>query len=301
MRPVVAATLLGVLLLSVVIAQSDEVTAAGDGDSLTPASFFPLVSRAPACPETSTNVYASGPAFQIERDDPVRWAWDHADKNLALRGYTPNNDGNLQRQLVDYGSGDPTQPPQFATLFNPARVPDLIGFYRVGQWDWAPTPDPGQRGSPISFPKITALGLRTILGETIHVPTSGYDIGGGMEVLILHADENSVTLRYTREDTSSVGGYSVFVDNICTDPNLLALYRQHDDPNGPRYIYVPREDRPYAYDLPNLPAGFPLGTVKDGEIVVAISDTGRFWDPRSCNEWWQIRPGYSAGCPDFQW
>ena len=108
-------------------------------------------------------------------------------------------------------------------------------------------------------------------------------------------------MHLTRDDTSGVGGYSVFVANICTDPNLLALYRQLDDPNGPRYKYVAPGNRPYTYDLPNLPAGHPLGVAIEGEIVVAISDTGRFWDPRSCNEWWQIRPGYSAECPDFQW
>jgi hypothetical protein len=298
-RLLMAAILLSLLLLSMIIVRSGQVTALGEEDSPPPALFIPLVSRALDCPETSTNHYTAGTAFQVDRDNPVRPAWNHADKNLALRGYTPNTNGDFYHQLVNYGSGDPNGPPQFATLFNPARVPDLIGFYRVGQWNWAPSPDPGQRGSPITFPKITALGLKTNPGEAIHVPTSGYDIGGGMEVLILYAGENSVTLRYTREDSSAIGGYSVFVDNICTDPNLLALYRQLDDPNGPRYKYS--ATRPYAYNLPNLPAGHPLGTAKGGEVVVAISDTGRFWDPRSCNEWWRVRPGYSAVCPDFQW
>ena len=293
--------LLGTLLFSAIVVNAGEITAAPTEASATPLLYLPLISRAPGCPGTSTNRYTAGSAYQFDLDNPVRPAWNHADKNLALRGYAPNTDGNLQRQLVNYGSDDPTQPPQFATLFKPARMPDLVGFYRVGGWSWAASPDPGHNGSSILVPKVTALGLKALPGETIYVPSSGYDIGGGKEVLILYADEQSVTLRYTRDDSSAPGGYSVFVDNICTDLNLLALYQQHDDPNGPRYNYVSPENRPYAYDLPNLPPGYPLGTVIKGEVVVAISDTGRFWDPRSCNEWWQIRPGYSAGCPDVQW
>ena len=290
-----------VMSLLIVVVSSAGATIYGQGrtsaSEVSAVAYMPLIFRSPPCPETSNRHYAAGWAFQIELDDPVRPAWNHADKNLDLRGYTPYGSGTLQRELVDYGSGDPNQPPQFATLFKPARVPELIGFYQIGQWDWAPSPDPGERGAPISGPKVTALGLKAGRGEPIHVPSSGYDIGGGMEVLVLYADENSVTLRYTRDDSSGPAGYSVFIDRICTDPNLLALYRQLDDPNGPRYNFVPKKDRPYVYDLPNLPAGQAVGTVRDDEVVVAISDTGRFWDPRSCNEWWQIRPGYTGSCP----
>ena len=45
-----------------------------------------------------------------------------------------------------------------------------------------------------------------------------------MEVLVIFADEDSIALRYTREDSSASAGYTVHIDNICTDPNLLALY-----------------------------------------------------------------------------
>jgi hypothetical protein len=291
-----AAILLGMFVVSAIVVQSSLVAASPSDQS--PAAYLPLMVQPRACPQASTNQYTTGAAYQFDLDNPVRYAWNHADKNLSLRGYTANTDSGLQRELVDYDSDDSNQPPQFATLFKPSRVPELIGFYQVGEWIWAPSPDPGYRSAPIVGPKVTALGLRAASGETIYVHSSGYDIGGGMEVLLIYADENSVTLRYTREDSSGPAGYSVFIVNICTDPNLLALYRQTDDPNGPRYTYVPPGSRPYSYDLPNLPAGKALGMVKDGQIVIAISDTGRFWDPRSCNEWWQIRPGYTGSCPD---
>jgi hypothetical protein len=294
-RLVLMMIVLGMALLGVIVSGMGGVAASAGG--VKPVAYLSLMVQPPVCPEASVNFYAAGGAHQYDLDNPVRPAWQHADKNLSLRGYTPNNDGTLQRQLINFGSDDPNQPPQFATLFKPARVPDLTGFYRVHEWIWAPSPDPGQRGAPIAWPEVTALGLGASFGETIYVPSSGYNIGGGMEVLILYADEHSVTLRYTREDSSGAAGYSVFISNICTDPKLLALYRQTDRSNGPRYTYVPPGNRPYVYDLPNLPAGKPLGTVIAGEVVVSISDTGRFWDPRSCNEWWQIRPGYNGGCP----
>lgn len=290
------------LILSMVAARpSGAVFLRGDTPTaLPPRAFLPLVLRdwSPRvdCPTTSTNSYSSGVAYQYDQDNPVRPARYHADKNLALRGYTLNTNPSLRHSLVDYGSDDPTMPPQMATLFDPPRVPELGGLYRVYNWNWAQSPDPGSRGDPISWPPVTALGLRTTPGEALRVPESGYSIGGNppMEVLVLFADEDSIALRYTREDSSGSQGYTLHVDAICVDPNLLALYRQLDDPNGPRYVYPNPQ-----YNLVNLPAGYPFGWARGVEIVVAISDTGVFQDPRSCNEWWQIRPGYGV-CPPHE-
>jgi len=269
--------------------------------------YLPLVARhlqVDTCPVTSTNQYGSGRVHQVDRDDPVRPAYNHADKNLNLRGYTANTDPDLQRELVSYGSEgvDPTQPPQFATFFKPYRAPTLVGFYRVHDWNWATSPDPGSRGDPLTSFPVTALGLETTLGEELCVPKSGYDIGvvavpAGFQVMVIYADEDSIALRYTGDDSSATNGYTVHIDNICTDPNLLALYNALDDPDGPRYVYVPLEEGSYLYNLPGVYAGQPFGTAKGTEIVVAIADTGQFMDPRSCNEWWQIRPGYEGGCP----
>jgi hypothetical protein len=52
--------------------------------------------------------------------------------------------------------------------------------------------------------------------------------------------------------------------------------------------------------LPVLPAGKPIGVARGNELVVAVVDTGTFMDPRSCNEWWQIRPGYTGTCPQHE-
>ena len=246
------------------------------------------------CLDSSNNVYNEGTAHQYDSDDPVRPAAEHADKNLALRGYVANSDPNLLRELVAYDSRAPVQPPQLATLFSPVKVPVLAGFYRVHHWQWAPSPDPGSRSDPIASPSVTALGLAIAPGEVLHVPESGHTLGGGYEVLVLFADADSVTLRYTRDDSAAPHGYTLHLDGLCTDPNLLALYVGLDDPVGPRYEYPNA-----AYNLPILRAGEPIGTARGTEVVVAIADTGAFQDPRSCEDWWQVRPGYGGACPPF--
>lgn len=293
---ITAAVAFGLVMVLGTLSGTREAAAQSSIPSNNNLSFLPLILKPATCPGTSGNVYAAGTALQFDMDDPVRPAYEHADKNLALRGYTLNTDPGLRRELLDFGKDDPTQPPQIATLFSPARVAPLLSFYQIGQWIWAAPPEPGHRGAPVASPPVTALGLATTPGETLHVPRSGYDIGGGMEVLLIFADEDTVALRYTREDSSGAPGYTVHVDNICTDPNLLALYQSLDDPGGPRYVYKPPWQRPYAYNLPNLPAGQPFGVARYGEVVVAIVDSGTFMDTRSCGGWWQIRPGY-GGCP----
>lgn len=279
------------------LAASSGPVARSPGPGSTAQAYVPAAVY--TCPITSTRAYVGGPAYQYDRDNPVRPAYNHADKNLALRGYTPNTNPALKRQLVRYPVSRTVRPPQFATLFRPYRVPAFVNLYRVYDWIWAPSPNPGTRGAPLTRWSVTALGLRTTPGESLRVPVSGYSIGAGMAVIVLFADEDSITLRYTRQDSSAPRGYTVFVDNICTDPNLLALYRRRDQPNGPRYVYVPPTRRPYSYKLPTLAAGQVFGRASGAEVVVAITDTGTFMDPRSCGEWWQIRPNYTGTCPIY--
>jgi hypothetical protein len=295
-RKKLAISIMGAVILALLVFSTlDTSMAFTPSLDLTPTAYvyLPYVANPYTCPTSSTNQYSGGIAYQYDQDDPVRPAYNHADKNIELRGYTVNTETNFVRDLVDYeGTGEPTLPPQLATLFEPTRVPTLTHFYRVHHWQWADPPEPGTRGSPITEFPATALGLQTTAGETLHVPQSGHDIGKGMEVLILFADEDSVALRYTREDSSAPNGYTVHVDNICTDPNLLALYNALDDPSGPRHEF-PNS----SYTLPNLPEDQAFGTARDTEIVVAIADTGAFMDVRSCDEWWRVRPGYGACAP----
>ena len=221
----------------------------------------------------------------------VRPAANHADKNLALRGFSPNRDPDLRRGLVDYGCDDPVQPPQLAALFSPARLPAFIGYYRVNDWTWARSPDPGSRGASLANPPVTALGLQTTPGERLLVPISGYDIGEGQEVIILYADAHAVTLHYGRADSAGDGATPSTCGASAPTPACSSSTRETDSPAGGRYRYVPPQDRPHAYLLPALPAGHPIGTASGAELVVAVVDTGSFMDPRSAAEWWQVRSG----------
>ena len=302
-----AASVMAVLLTASLATTSGAASALPD-TTPTPCTYLPFIAYSPACPTSSTNQYEGGTAYQYDQDDPVRPAWNHADKNIELRGYAANSNPGLRKDLVDYGCDD-DKAPQLATLFSPHRVPALVGFYRVNHWDYASSPDPGERADPIANPPVTALGLRTAHGESLYVPDSGYDIGGGKEAIVIYADEDTVALRYAREDTvggpprdyvpgNGGPGYVVHVDGICTDPNLLALYDSHDAPGGPRYVYVHPDERPYAYPLPNLASGKPIGVARTDEVVVAVVDTGSFQDPRSLNEFWNVRPGYPGSRSD---
>ncbi|MCA9983872.1 MAG: hypothetical protein KDE59_06250, partial [Anaerolineales bacterium] len=116
-----ASALLGLVIWAwrpaTMAAQSTEAPAGG------PTIYLPIITAPPACPASSGNSYSAGTAYQFDLDNPVRPAALHADKNLDLRGYAVNTSSSFAHELVNYGSGDPTQPPQLATAFSPNRVP----------------------------------------------------------------------------------------------------------------------------------------------------------------------------------
>lgn len=171
--------------------------------------------------------------------------------------------------LVYYGGDSDPKAPQLYGLFQDDRVPQFVNGYRVYDWDWANN----RRGEPITTWDVTLLGMKTTPGELIYLPYSGYDIyQGSYSALVLYAEETRITLVYTRNDTVA-HGYTLHLEDICVDPNLVALYREMDS-KGRLY-------------LPALSTKQPFATARGGEIKVAIRDTGSFLDPRSRGDWWQ--------------
>jgi hypothetical protein len=114
--------------------------------------------------------------------------------------------------------------------------------------------------------------METAPYETIYTPDSGYDIGGGYDALVLYASQTQLTLNYTRED-DVVRGYTIHIEEICVEPDLLALYQQANAAG--------------RGSLPAVRGGQPLGRSPGGEIMVAIRDSGSFMDPRSHYDWWK--------------
>ncbi len=231
--------------------------------ALTPRAYLPLVIRPIASCTPTGETYGT-----LEPIDPAGGdIAQHPDMNLAVRGYTPTT---AALSLVDYaGSVDPAAP-QLYSLFDDQRTPKFNAAYRVYQWDW----NCNCRGGPIMKWDVTLLGMQTTPGEVIHLPVAGYDVGGGYGALVLYAEPTRLTLKYTRED-NVVSGYTLHLENICVDANLLALYQQLNAAG--------------RAELPALWPGQPLGRARGTEIDVATRDVGSFLDPRSRKDWWQGR------------
>jgi hypothetical protein len=158
--------------------------------------------------------------------------------------------------------------PQLAGLFADKRQAQVSNVYRSHDWDWGSN----SRGAPLSEYDVHVVGLRAQPGETVHVPSAGYDLGDGYQVLVLYASPERLTLKYTRED-NVLNGYAVHVENVHPEPSLLALYEQMNA-QGRR-------------ELPALRAGQAFGRARGDEVQVAIRDTGRFMDPRVRKDWWR--------------
>jgi len=237
--------------------------------------YLPLIQK--AC--TTGQTYGQGLAYKAEAD-PLRPAYNHADKNLELRGYALDNSLNTSQKQIQalYPASDPNTP-NLHTLFNPSRIPTVINVYDVYDWEWHPAPDPGVRKSnPVNtvWP-ITVIGAQVTPGETIRTPDSGYNLGQGVAAIVLYAATNRITIHYTREDTVALG-YSVHIEDICVDANLLALYNSLESAG--------RYSQP-SFNLVTLTALQPIGTALGSEMRIVIRDAGGFMDPRSLTDWWQ--------------
>jgi hypothetical protein len=203
----------------------------------------------------------------LDVDGPAtgRPAEEHADLNLALRGYGVTD---AYRGVADCdGGGDDPKAPHLYTLFADRRTPVFTRVYHVYDWNWGCN----CRGSLLTGPHVTLAGWRVAPGEVLHLPDSGYDIGGRYEALVLYASEERITLKYTLDDDVVIG-YTIHVEGVCVEPSLLALYRAWDEAG--------------RGELPALRGGQPFGRALGTEIRVAIRDNGRFLDPRSRGDWW---------------
>ena len=230
--------------------------------------YLPSVSKvSPDLCRPTDEIYGSLPVRDWE--PAQRLAEDHADLNLALRSYTPTT---AFLGLVDIGGAWDPAPPQLAGVFSPPRAPNIKATYQVYGWDWGCNCRIGPI-SPPEDPEVTLIDLAATPGETVHVPdrVDGEISQEGYKALVLYASTNRLTLKYTAEDNVIVG-YTVHMESICVDPNLLALYQKLNN-----------EGR---HELPALKGGQALGSVPGNRVGIVIRDTGTFMDPRSRKDWW---------------
>lgn len=222
----------------------------------------------PACPTTSQAAFQAIPVDGPPIDHPDEL---HADLNLSLRGSVPVAEA---RTLVDVNGPADALAPQLPAIFQDERTPAFTSTHRVYKWDWD-CGEHGCRSSELTSRAVTLLGMAVSSGEVLSLPSRSPQIyAGGYIALVLYAQEERITLGYTRHD-SVAPGYTVHIEGICVDPNLLALYRQSNS-----------EERAL---LPALHNGEALGTAQSQEIRISVRDKGTFMDPRSRKDWWKGR------------
>jgi hypothetical protein len=226
-------------------------------------SYLPLVMR-DWCSFVYSETYGQ---LEIPNWSSSPPAENHPDINLAVRSYTPTTDF---LGLVDINGLTDPGAPQLVGLYACPRPPVVKAVYQVNEWSW----DCNCPIGPIDDPAVTLMDLAVFPGEAIRVPDrSGSDIGNGYKALVLYAsaDGHRITLKYTSED-NMVAGYGLHLENVCVDPDLLALYNTLNSAG--------------RHELPALRAGQAVGRACSDRIGVAVRDTGGFMDPRSRKDWW---------------
>ncbi len=219
-----------------------------------------------ACPVTSSNLYATQ-HVRIKRESELPPRLD-PDLNLLNRGYKQTA---ALLELININGPTDEDSPQLAHLFRPVRVPTISGVFQVYDWNWACCPG-GELGEPLANPEVTLVEMTTTPGEALYPPRRNASIGQTFVALVLYAEQYRLTFTYTDED-SPVNGYLIHVENLCVDPNLLALYQEMHGAG--------------RNDLPALLTSDSLGTAASHGVRIAVRDSGSFMDPRSGKDWWQ--------------
>ncbi len=229
-----------------------------------------LAPQVAGCPTSSSAQFELIPVIPA---GDARPDYLHGDLNFALRGFSPTS---AALRLIDYAGGTDANAPQLSGLFEPNRFPGISAAYRAYHWDWGCGAN-GCRGSLITDWPVTVAGLVTQPGQPLYLPERPATIyTGNFKAVVLYAEETRLTLGYTREDSVAFG-YAIHLENVCVDPNLLALYRAQNNADGFRV----------SGWLPALRDNQRLGVAAGSEIQVAIRDRGAFMDPRSRKDWWR--------------
>ena len=247
-------------------ANADAALSAASASVAPDAAEEPPAPGPASCPESSDASFTTVPVVGGGSSHPDG---EHADLNLALRGYSPTD---VAPALFDKDGPVDDDPPQLAGIFADFRAPAFGQAYRVNDWDWN-CGGGGCRLGPLDHVAATLISLAAGAGERLGIPHRRAQIyGGGYKAMVLYAEPTRITLGYTRDD-SVANGYTVHLEGICVDPNLVTLYRNS---NGAGRGFLPalREDE-------------VLGTAPNGSVLIAVRDRGVFFDPRSRLDWWQ--------------
>jgi hypothetical protein len=225
--------------------------------------------------ETLGQSYSAG-AISIGQTT-YRPAVEHGDLNIFVRGFHCQNQTVLVPKtpslatvgdIFSFIAWDPMAP-RIQTMFSTGKEVQFANLYSTLNWRWELNSGNGARSGGLTG-QVDVGGLKSQKGESIHVPSSGYDIGGGSEVVVLYASPSTITLKYTRDD-NIVGGYGLHFTGICVDPDLVTLFEKLKN-SGQR---------------PALKARQAFAKAIGNEVQVSVRDTGSFMNVTSRHDWFQ--------------
>lgn len=231
-----------------------------------PSPAAPTVpARPPACDQPIGEQYRLLSVTRAARLAPQ----DDPEVNLDLRGWKAVDQA---RRLVRIcGAVDPNAP-QLDGLFGDRRVPAFTSTHAV----YTLAGRAGGQTERTAWP-VHLVGMATDSGEVLRLPRRAPDIDSGtVHAIVLFADHDSLTLKYTREDVvlATNPGYAVHLENVCPAPELVERYSQA------------RRDFGRRSELPAVASTQPVARSLGGEILVGVRDSGSFMDPRSGKDWW---------------
>lgn len=212
-----------------------------------------------------------------------RWKAAHVDPdtNIVLRQFI-NVPGTLD--LIDFQHDVADPSPQLCSLFAGGTLRPFTELYGVGYYDGFNVTNIDLSGIIQQDPPHN-IGFQVTPGETIYIPPLPISdptkqIGGdegkpSYDAVLMFADDNSVAIKYTRND-SPQDGFTVHVLGINPDPSLRAIYDQSRVAG--------------SWYLPGLYGGRVIGSAKGSVIWVSVRSFGLFLDPRWKNDWWTSCP-----------
>ncbi|MEK7565825.1 MAG: hypothetical protein AAB506_02160 [Patescibacteria group bacterium] len=176
---------------------------------------------------------------------------------IDLRGYSQTSGS---KTTFDFNHPIDNRAPQMNNLIGGGNSqPTITNLYRVNDPIFnADTP-------------VTMVGLKTTAGQTINVPNSGYDIGGGYQVTVLYATANQIVIHYAADDNVA-NGYMLHLKGFNVSKDILTKYEALRGTGGSSLL--------------RLSGNYVLGLANGQELLLVIRDTGGFMDPR-WKEWWR--------------
>jgi len=117
--------------------------------------------------------------------------------------------------------------------------------------------------------------------KDIKMPSTGYDIGGGMEAMVVFAASDRVTLHIGRHEyftgtktcangKTCSGGHWIYVKNICVDQQIQNTYNRMEGAQKAAGADL------NPIQLPMVRAGQILGKASGNSVLVGVRDNGPF-------------------------